>query len=108
METRTVKPILPATPARLRNGSWGARVQGAVKAGDLILVKTKAGKVWDAQVTKVIWAGEGVTLCATGPGSTPAHRAYGRGHGHACKTDGNCSSIGNGRSCGGYDCDGWR
>jgi len=24
----------------------------------------------------------------------------------ACKTDGNCSSIGSGRSCGGHDCDG--
>ena len=25
----------------------------------------------------------------------------------ACKTDGNCSSFGSGRSCGGHDCDGY-
>lgn len=29
-------------------------------------------------------------------------RSYG-----ACPTDGNCSSFGDGRSCGAPDCDGW-
>jgi hypothetical protein len=35
---------------------------------------------------------------------------YGRakgGYGKACISDGNCSSIGSGRSCGGHDCDGY-
>lgn len=29
------------------------------------------------------------------------------GYVKTCKTDGNCSSFGDGRSCGGHDCDGW-
>lgn len=29
------------------------------------------------------------------------------GYRKACRTGGNCSSIGSGRSCGGYDCDGF-
>jgi hypothetical protein len=35
---------------------------------------------------------------------------YGRpkgGYRKACISDGNCSSIGSGRSCGGHDCDGF-
>jgi hypothetical protein len=28
------------------------------------------------------------------------------GYVRACKTGGNCSSFGSGRSCGGHDCDG--
>lgn len=38
-----------------------------------------------------------------------AFRGYGAGRGayrKACKSDGNCSSFGSGRSCGGHDCDG--
>lgn len=37
-------------------------------------------------------------------------RGYGAARGgfrRACKTDGNCSSFGSGRSCGGHDCDGY-
>jgi len=29
------------------------------------------------------------------------------GYRKACVSDGNCSSMGSGRSCGGYDCDGY-
>ena len=35
---------------------------------------------------------------------------YGRrlgGFRRACKSEGNCSSIGSGKSCGGFDCDGF-
>ena len=62
--------------------------------------------------------------CAQGPSSTvsaaPARSSrnwdpsrfngYGRpkgGYRKACVSDGNCSSIGSGRSCGGHDCDGF-
>lgn len=63
------------------------------------------------------------TACSQGSsGATaaPARRAnnwdpsrfngYGRakgGYRKACVTDGNCSSVGSGRSCGGHDCDGF-
>lgn len=55
-----------AAPAKLRNGDWGAKVQSeTIHAGDTITVTTRAGKSWDAQVTKVVWSGSGVSICAT-------------------------------------------
>jgi hypothetical protein len=52
------------------------------------------------------------TACAQGPAAAvvagPARRASPKGgYRKACKTDGNCSSVGSGRSCGGHDCDGY-
>jgi hypothetical protein len=54
-----------ATPAKLRNGSWGARVHGAVREGDTIEIRTKAGKSWQARVRRVVWSGQGVSLVST-------------------------------------------
>lgn len=57
---------ISASPAKLRDGSWGARVQSEqVSTGDLLTITTKAGKTWNARVTRVVWAGEGVSICAT-------------------------------------------
>lgn len=50
--------MLQASPKKLRNGSWGALVQGQVTAGDAIQVTTRAGKTWTAAVGRVIWSGE--------------------------------------------------
>ena len=61
-----------ASPAKLRDGSWGARVQGAVAVGDTVTITTKAGKSWSARVSQVVWSGEGVTLCATSSLDRPA------------------------------------
>jgi hypothetical protein len=55
-----------ATPARLRDGSWGAWVAGTVTAGQSVTITTKSGKSWVATVTRVIWRGDGITLVATG------------------------------------------
>ena len=54
-----------ATPAKLRDGSWGARVRGTVAAGDVVTITTSAGKTWQATVQRVIWRGAGVSICAT-------------------------------------------
>lgn len=45
-----------------------------------------------------------------GPAATVAARSTGtrrpsRNHRKSCDTDGNCSSFGTGRNCGGHDCD---
>lgn len=57
---------IPATPAKLRSGDWGARVKGTpVSAGDVVLITTKAGKSWSARVIAIVWSDKGVTLCAT-------------------------------------------
>ncbi len=45
---------------------------------------------------------------ATGmPRPSPATALLGGAYRKACVSDGNCSSMGSGRSCGGHDCDGY-
>ena len=39
-----------ATPTKLRNGDWGARVKGKASEGDRITITTKASKSWEAIV----------------------------------------------------------
>lgn len=54
-----------ATPTKLRNGDWGAKVAGSVRQGDEIQIRTKAGKEWTATVTRVLWSGDNVSIVAT-------------------------------------------
>lgn len=56
---------LTASPAKLNNGTWGARASGVARVGDTITITTNAGKTWDAKVTAVIWAGNGASIVAT-------------------------------------------
>ena len=57
---------LPATPTKLKNGSWGARVASTnVRAGDIVQITTRGGKSWEAEIIKVVWSGNGVSICAT-------------------------------------------
>ena len=111
---------ITATPAKLRDGSWGARTQGEVAVGDTVEITTRSGKTWKARVTAVVSCTGGVSIVATqsldrAPRSRSNYDAqkfngYGArrgGYRRACKTDGNCSSFGSGRSCGGHDCDGY-
>ena len=117
MTTQTIA----ASPAKLKDGSWGARIARTdVAPGQVVTIRTQAGKTWDARITRVVWTGDGIALCATESADRPARtgqvyvrdafNGYGRPRGgfrRACKTDGNCSSFGSGRSCGGEDCDGF-
>lgn len=57
--------MINATPTKLRNGDWGAKVQGSVSEGDYIQITTRAGKSWGANVARVIWRGDGVSIVAT-------------------------------------------
>lgn len=54
-----------ATPTKLKNGSWGARVQGTAHQGDTVTITTRGGKSWRARITCVLWSGKGVSICAT-------------------------------------------
>jgi hypothetical protein len=56
---------MTATPIKLKNGSWGAKVQGSVDVGAQLDVQTKSGKTWTATVERVVWSGSGVTIVAT-------------------------------------------
>lgn len=54
-----------ASPTKLRDGTWGARAAGSVAAGDRITIRTRSGQTWEATVTRILWRGEGATICAT-------------------------------------------
>jgi len=56
---------MTATPTKLRSGDWGARVQGDVQTGDIVTITAKSGKSWDARIARVLWSGNGVSICAT-------------------------------------------
>lgn len=62
---------MKATPTKLRNGSWGARVVFDAAAAlpprenDIIAITTRSGKSWNARVERVLWTGDGVAICAT-------------------------------------------
>ena len=92
-----------ATPAKLRNGTWGARVRGTVAVGALLTIQTQAGKTWQATVSSIVWSGEGVTLVSTqsadrAPAPSSSPRSQGR-NGRAGKWTG-CSCGSREDSCG--------
>lgn len=50
--------MIEATPTKLKDGSWGARVWKAhVEVGDILTITTKAGKQWDAAVDEIVSGG---------------------------------------------------
>lgn len=60
------------TYARLRNGEWGLRVQGAIPApGTTLVVAKRDGSTKQEVVEKVVWSGDGVALCAIARVSAP-------------------------------------
>ena len=82
---------IPATPAKLRYGSWGARVSDAdVREGDVITITTRSGKSWDARVTRIVWSNDSVAVCATESLDRPASPTRrGRGTWTGCS----CGSV---------------
>lgn len=53
-----------ATFTKLRNGDWGLRVEGGVPAAGMsIVVSKKGGTSARKTVGKVVWTGNGVTIC---------------------------------------------
>ena len=45
--------ITDATPMKLRDGTWGARASYDTDIGDIIRIRTRAGKTWLATVTRI-------------------------------------------------------
>ena len=68
-----------ATPTKLRNGDWGAKVHGAVESGDTIQIRTKSGKEWTARVERVLWTDNTVSIVATA-NRPQVGRSRGRGN----------------------------
>jgi len=91
---------------KLKDGNWGVRISGIAQAGNIVSVRTKAGDTKQEMIDKVLWtgpdrSGDTVSLC------TVSQRSRDSGGGKECVTGGNCSSFGDGRGCGGRDCDGY-
>lgn len=65
-----------AKPAKLSDGTWGARVTDAICVGASIVVTTAGGKSWVTQVTEVVSRQGASTIVRTGKGgsSRPAAR----------------------------------
>jgi hypothetical protein len=51
------------TYTKLKSGEWGLRVQGSVESGRRVTVTKKSGESKTEIVGKVIWSGNGISLC---------------------------------------------
>ena len=56
---------MAATPTKLRDGRWGARVVGSAQLGAKVKITTRAGKSWSATVSQVVWTRDAISICAT-------------------------------------------
>jgi hypothetical protein len=56
------------SPKKLRDGSWGVMINAKgrkVRVNNYVNVCTRSGKQWLAQITDVVWSGDGLVLCRT-------------------------------------------
>lgn len=61
-----------ATYTKLRDGSWGVRVEGSVpKAGTTVTVSKKDGSSKTETLARLVWSGNGISLWATAAPKTP-------------------------------------
>lgn len=68
-----------ATWIKLKSGEWGVRVVGSAAVGQSVTATNKAGKSSVVVVAKVVWAGNGVSLCAIEsrePAGASRHGSY--------------------------------
>lgn len=49
---------------RLKNGTWGARVQGHVREGDRLTVSMRSGRAKPEVIERVIWSDGSISLCS--------------------------------------------
>ena len=53
-----------ATYKRLSNGDWGVRVEGTVRPGEFVTVRTKSGTTKREKIQHVLSTNDGVSICA--------------------------------------------
>lgn len=101
---------MQASPAKLRDGSWGVRTQGVPSKGQSVTVTASNGKTWSATIARVLWSGDGVAICATEARSGGSSRRggslrrMGSGHGSAANVAGYSSYCTDNEDCCCYDC----
>jgi hypothetical protein len=67
----------PASFTKMKDGSWGLRIQGTAKAGQSIAVQKRDGGSKTVEIGRVVWTGNGISL-ATISGSGSTQRATAR------------------------------
>ena len=82
---------LIASPRKLPNGQWGAYC-AAAKVGDLLTIRTAAGKEWQARVVDITDAGVCIT-CSTGPFRSGVVRSTSTRSTSATRTGCRCGSV---------------
>lgn len=70
------------TYTKLKSGDWGLRVQGSAAAGQSVSVTTRAGATKTETIERVLWTGNGISLCAI----RQRRSAYG-GRGYSSASD---------------------
>lgn len=85
-----------ASYTKLKSGEWGIRVPGTATAGQTVNVVTKAGKSKTETIARVVWTGNGVSLCTVvqrgADAPTTAARGSRRG-GNVCAECGRGGSL---------------
>lgn len=50
--------------SKLRDDTWGVRVEGrVVKPGSIVGVKRADGEISEETIDEIVWSGDGVQLC---------------------------------------------
>ena len=75
-----------ATYTKLKDGSWGVRVEGTAKSGQSVTVTKKSGETKSETIGRVLWSGNGISLCSVGQSS-------GNGS-HSTHRPGRCANCG--------------
>ena len=53
-----------ASWCKLRDGSWGVKVDGTATVGQSIKVAKNSGETQDVTIQRIVFSGNGVSLCA--------------------------------------------
>lgn len=65
-----------ATFTKLKNGDWGVKVNGSASPGQQVTVDKKSGGTKTVKIAKVLWSGNGVSICAIEQRQTAGSRTY--------------------------------
>lgn len=81
---------MSATYSKLKSGDWGVRSTRKVSEGDTVTVTKKDGTKKQETISKVVWSGNGVWLCAIGTTAKSSYtpRAGKRSYSRTCSVCG--------------------
>lgn len=93
-----------ATYTKLQSGEWGIRVTGTVSPGVTVPVSKKSGETKTETVGKVVWSGNGVSLCTIAGATAAKKPSYTPTASRPGKTYRKSVQAGGGRGYCGDDC----